>query len=193
MLVHTYIYTYIYIFICIYTYMYTCVYIYTCIHIYIYINKYISTYIYIYIYIYTYISRDTCGMRSWQEPFRWVQRAAHFGTPRARTRTHKSHKFWKRVIDSASERAFSGFLGNIFGCSTPSKRGFLVNKNSLASCQQCCHSVEHVSFKQSVLSAWSRHQKNNFLKKNVLRGLIHGKRFWEIVFFTNCCRQGVPE
>ena len=31
-------------------------------------------------------------------------------------------KFWKRDIRSALERAFPGFLGDIFGCSTPSKK-----------------------------------------------------------------------
>jgi len=30
--------------------------------------------------------------------------------------------FWKRHISSASERAFPGFFGDIFGCSTPSKK-----------------------------------------------------------------------
>ena len=31
-------------------------------------------------------------------------------------------KFWKRDISSASESAFPGFFGDIFGCSTPSKK-----------------------------------------------------------------------
>jgi len=31
-------------------------------------------------------------------------------------------KFWKRDISSATEKAFPGFFGNIFGCSTPSKK-----------------------------------------------------------------------
>jgi len=31
-------------------------------------------------------------------------------------------KFWKRDISSASESAFPGGFGNIFGCSTPSKK-----------------------------------------------------------------------
>jgi len=31
-------------------------------------------------------------------------------------------KFWKRDISSASESAFLGFFGDIFGCSTPSKK-----------------------------------------------------------------------
>jgi len=44
-------------------------------------------------------------------------------------------KFWKRDISSASQTAFPGVLGDFFGCSTPSKRGILVHKNSLA----CCH------------------------------------------------------
>jgi len=31
-------------------------------------------------------------------------------------------KFGKRYINIASERAFPGFFGDIFGCSTPSKK-----------------------------------------------------------------------
>ena len=31
-------------------------------------------------------------------------------------------KFGKRDINSASERAFPGFFGDIFGCTTPSKK-----------------------------------------------------------------------
>ena len=45
-------------------------------------------------------------------------------------------------ISSVSERAFPGFFGDCFDCSTPFKSGVLVHKNSLASCQRCCHSVE---------------------------------------------------
>ena len=33
-------------------------------------------------------------------------------------------KFWKHAISSASERAFPGFLGDIFGCSTLSKKRY---------------------------------------------------------------------
>jgi len=54
-----------------------------------------------------------------------------------------SHEILKKHnISSASERAFLGFFGDNFGCSTLSKRGVLVRKNSLASCQWCRHSVE---------------------------------------------------
>ena len=66
-------------------------------------------------------------------------------------------KFWKRY-SSASESAFPGFL-DFFVCSPPFKRGVLLHKNSLASCQRCHHSVESRAvtypFKQSHLSAWS--------------------------------------
>ena len=34
----------------------------------------------------------------------------------------KAAKFWKRDISSASERAFPGFFGHFFGCSTPLKK-----------------------------------------------------------------------
>jgi len=68
--------------------------------------------------------------------------------------------FWKCDIGSASEKAFPGVFGNMFGCATPSKRGVLVHTNSLASCQRCRHSIESRAltcpFKQSNLSAWSR-------------------------------------
>ena len=41
----------------------------------------------------------------------------------------------------------------------PTKRGFLIHKNSLASCQRCRHSVEprtlKCPLKQSYVSAWS--------------------------------------
>ena len=60
---------------------------------------------------------------------------------------------------SASEKAFLRGLDDFFGCWIPSWRGILVHKNSLASCQRYCHSVESRTltcpFKQSNLSAWS--------------------------------------
>jgi len=62
-------------------------------------------------------------------------------------------------ISSPSERAVPGFCGNFFGCWTPSNRGVLVHKNSLASCQRCRHSVVPRAltcpFKRSNLSTWS--------------------------------------
>jgi len=68
-------------------------------------------------------------------------------------------KFWKRDISSASESAFPGFFGEIFGGSTLLKRDVLVHKNSLASYQRCSHSIEPRAltcpFKQSNLSVWS--------------------------------------
>jgi len=42
----------------------------------------------------------------------------------------------------AWKRAFPGVCGNFWGYWTPAKRGVLVIKNSLASCQRCRHSVE---------------------------------------------------
>ena len=46
-------------------------------------------------------------------------------------------EFWKRDISSASERAFPGFFGYIFGCSTPSKR--------CGSTQECTRFLSTVS------------------------------------------------
>ena len=68
-------------------------------------------------------------------------------------------KFWKRDISSASESAFPGVFGDIFGVQLPPKRGILVHKTSLAAYQRCSHIVEPraltCSFKQSKLSVWS--------------------------------------
>ena len=52
--------------------------------------------------------------------------------------------FCKRDISSASEKAFLGFGTNflVAQASTPSKRGILVDKNSLTSCQRYRCSVE---------------------------------------------------
>jgi len=70
-------------------------------------------------------------------------------------------KLCKRDISSASETAFPGVLGDFFFLYLPPKegRGILVHKNSLASYQRYCHSVDSCAltrpFKQSNLSAWS--------------------------------------
>jgi len=45
-------------------------------------------------------------------------------------------KFWKHDISSASERAFPGFFGNIFGCSTLSKRRCFSTQESNNSCRK---------------------------------------------------------
>ena len=54
---------------------------------------------------------------------------------------------------------FRGFLAIFLVAQLPPKRGVLVHKNSLASHQECSHSVEPRAlmcpFKQSNLSAWS--------------------------------------
>jgi len=79
----------------------------------------------------------------------------------SRTRRSVVHPTWSFISDisSASDRVFPGFLGHFFGCLTPSKRGVLVHKNPVASCQRCRHSVEPRAltcpFKQMDLSAWS--------------------------------------
>jgi len=68
-------------------------------------------------------------------------------------------KLLKLNISSASERAFPGFGAIFLAAQLPPKRGDLVHKNSLASCQRCRHSVEPRAltcpFKQSNLSAGS--------------------------------------
>ena len=54
---------------------------------------------------------------------------------------------------------FRGFLPVFLVAQLPLKRGVVVHKNSLASYQQCSHSVEPRAltcpFKQSNLSSWS--------------------------------------
>jgi len=74
---------------------------------------------------------------------------------------------WIKIAASAASfenltlvgESISGGFWRYFGCTTPSKRGILVHKNSLTSCQQYCHNVESHAmtcpFKQSDLSAWS--------------------------------------
>jgi len=68
-------------------------------------------------------------------------------------------KFWKHDISSASGRAFWGFLAIFLVAQLSPKRGVLVQKDSLASCQRCRHSVEpralSCPFKHSDLIAWS--------------------------------------
>ena len=53
----------------------------------------------------------------------------------------------------------SGGFGPFFGCSTPSKRGDSVHKNSVNSGQRRCHSVEPRALTCPDLSAWSPPQK----------------------------------
>jgi len=49
----------------------------------------------------------------------------------------KQPQFFENVTLVAHRRKhFRGFLAIFFGCSTPSKRGVLVHKNSVASCQR---------------------------------------------------------
>jgi len=54
---------------------------------------------------------------------------------------------------------FRGFWAILFVAQLSPKRGVLVHKNSLASCQRCRHSVEPRAlkclFKRSDLIAWS--------------------------------------
>jgi len=69
-------------------------------------------------------------------------------------------KFWKGDISSASERAFPGVLGDVFGCSTPSKkRCFSIQEFtrflSIMSSQRRATRSD-VSFQTKYLSAWSR-------------------------------------
>ena len=62
-----YLYTYMYIHICIHVYMYTCIYVYmyVCIYVYMYICLYVWIYIYIYMYMYIYIY--ICIWRGWKQ------------------------------------------------------------------------------------------------------------------------------
>ena len=66
-----------------------------------------------------------------------------------------------RFFETVARRRvrFQVFLAIFLVAQLPPKRGVLVHKNSLASCQQCRHSVEPRAltcpFKQINLSAWS--------------------------------------
>ena len=73
--------------------------------------------------------------------------------------------FWRVFIQYVTYQTnvlvdvLPSFVGDIFVYSTPSKRGVLVHKNSLASCPRYCHSIGSRALtcpsKQSNLSAWS--------------------------------------
>jgi len=75
--------------------------------------------------------------------------------------------FWRRqprnsenlTLEARRREYFRGFLAIFLVAQLASKRGVLVHKNSLASCQWCRHSIEPRAltcpFKQSNLSAWS--------------------------------------
>ena len=96
-------------------------------------------------------------------------------------------KFWKQDISSASERAFPGFflryfwlLNSLQKAQLSPKRGVLVHKHSLASCQRCRHSVEPRAltcpFKHSDLIAWS-----------LLRWHPTHKYLWGRLCFVQAC------
>ena len=92
---------------------------------------------------------------------------------------------YENVTSEARRRKhFRLFLCHFFGCSTPSKRGVLVHKNSLAFCQRCRHSVEPRAvtcpFKQSNLSAWSLlswHPTHTYLRRRLCFDLTKGLLF----------------
>jgi len=69
---------------------------------------------------------------------------------------------------------FRVFLAINLVAQLPTKRGFLIHKNSLASCQRCRHSVEPrtltCTFKQSNLSPWSLlswHPTHTYLRRRL--------------------------
>ena len=76
--------------------------------------------------------------------------------------------FWRRqprnfenvTLAARRRQHFRGVLAIFLVAQLPPKKCVLVHKDSLASCQRCCHSVEPRAltchFKQSNLSAWSR-------------------------------------
>jgi len=57
---------------------------------------------------------------------------------------YQPQNFENVTLVARRRKHFRVFFGDIFGCSTPSKRGVLVHKTSLASCERCRHSVGHV-------------------------------------------------
>ena len=77
------------------------------------------------------------------------------------TRFRKNSGNYENVTLVARLREhFRVFLAIFLVAQLPPKRGVLVHKNSLVSCQRCYYSVEPRAltcpFKQSNLSAWSR-------------------------------------
>jgi len=76
------------------------------------------------------------------------------------SRLRRQPRNFENVILVARRRKhFRVFLAIFLVAQLPPKRGVLVHKNSLASCQRCRNSVEPRAltcpFKQSNLSAWS--------------------------------------
>ena len=75
-------------------------------------------------------------------------------------RRFKQFVFENVTLAARQRQHFQGFRASFLVAELPPKTGVLVHKNSLASCQQCRHSVEPRAltcpFKQSNLSSWSR-------------------------------------
>ena len=105
--------------------------------------------------------QKTTSQNLWPELIRineWIKTYG-FKKPTVYFSAASAAKIWKCDISSAPETAFLGVFGDFFACSTPSKRGVLVHKNSLASCQRCRHGVEPCAltcpFKHINLIGWS--------------------------------------
>ena len=97
--------------------------------------------------------------------------------------------FWGRqrnfenvALVARQRKHFRGVLAIFLVDQLPPKRGVLVHKNLLASCQRCCHSVAPRAltcpFKQSNVSAWSRSSQNYRLQ------VRHSP--YCTLFFINC-------
>ena len=75
-------------------------------------------------------------------------------------RRHQPRNFENVTLVARRREHFWGVLAIFLVTQLPPKRGALVQKISLASCQRCRHSVEPRAltcpFKQGRLSAWSR-------------------------------------
>ena len=162
-----YIYIYICISVCMYIYIYIYIYIWRhiniCIHIYIYIYMYSYKHAHVRTHAHTHISHVNICIHTHTHNICLTKTALSYLSALPPTRlsiTNLSRNFENvTLFASATELSISGFWGRFFGCWTASKRGALVHKNSLASCQGCRHSIElralTCPFKQSNRSAWS--------------------------------------
>ena len=95
-------------------------------------------------------------------------------------------KFWKRDISTASERAFPDFFGDIFGCSTPSKRGVLVHTRIYSLALKLC---QRFFRRRREETAYKRRRiKINLVMLHVLTYVVSNKLFWNsngVVWFVS--------
>jgi len=90
----------------------------------------------------------------------------------------RSARFWKHHISSASERAFPGFLCDIFGCSTLSKKRCFSTQEFTRFLSTVSSQHRTRPFKHSYLIAWPE----SFLSWHPTH-----KYLWERLCFVQAC------